>query len=156
MKGETTCSKVVEPRVETNRKAPLLLPQTPGNSSCRRGLWGWLWGLQEAWQLLAGVRIPTGAVPGLEWLLCTQNISLQRHWWGDGAGKLPHHCRIHWPESESQSPRLSQPPQGLGLSAPSFLSSPFPQPSVEQTVRGGPGQAMGWTPLLGASASGDL
>lgn len=41
---------------------------------------GWLRGLQEAWQLCCwlGTESPQGQVPGLEWLLCTQNNSLRK------------------------------------------------------------------------------
>ena len=41
---------------------------------------GWLRGLQEAWQLCCwlGTGSTQGQVPGSEWLLCTQNISLRK------------------------------------------------------------------------------
>lgn len=101
--------------------------------------------------MLARVLIPTGAGPRLGMAsVYTKYLSAK----GTGgemgagaAGRLPHHRQDPLcPESGSQSPRLSQPPQGLGLSAFLFLSSPLPQPSSEQTVGGGPGQAMEWTP----------
>lgn len=58
---------------EVDRKAPLLpLATDPEEIS------GWLRGLQEAWQLCCwlGTGSTQGQVPGSEWLLCTQNISL--------------------------------------------------------------------------------
>lgn len=65
---------------KVNWKAPLLsLATDPEDSRCR-DLRGWLGGLQEAWQLCCwlGTESPQGQVPGSEWLLCTQNISLQK------------------------------------------------------------------------------
>lgn len=128
MKGETTCSKVVELRVEMNRKAPLSLASDSRELQLQMGPLGVALGPLGGLAVAGWGQDPHRGSPGLEWLLCTQNISLQRHWWGDGAGKLPHHCRIHYPEPESQSPRLSQPPQGLGLCTfVLFLSFPSAQ-----------------------------
>lgn len=141
MKRKTRRPTVVGLRGEMNGKVPLPLAIDPGELQLWwGGLGGQFRGPKKARQLLAGVRIPTGAGPRLGMASVYKKIPLhKRHWWGVGgvAERLPHHGQDPLcPESGSQSPRLSPASLGGWVSASLLLSSPFPRPSGKQAIRG--------------------
>lgn len=88
MKGKTTCPKVVDLRVEMNRKVPpLSLASDPRELLLQMG------SLQVAWGPLGGLAVVGwGQDPhrgrSQAWNgFCVHKISLyKRHWWGDGGG----------------------------------------------------------------------
>lgn len=95
--------------------------------------------------MLSGVRIPTGAGPRLGMaFVYTKYLSAK----GTGVGMMGHlggypiTGRIHCVLSLGPSPKTIPASLRSWYSALLFLSSPFPQPSGEQAVSGGPGQAM--------------
>lgn len=116
---------------EMSGKAPLL-SLVSGNSSFRAS-GGGLGAFRRPGSCWLGSGSPQGQVPSLEWLLCIQNISLQKALlgrWG-GSRELPHYRQDPLcPESGSQSPRPSQPPAGAG----SLHSCSLPLPSLSPVV----------------------
>lgn len=79
MKRKTRCPKVVELRGEMNRKVPpLSLAMDPREVPSDEASEGGLGASRRPGSCCLGSGSPQGQVPGSEWLLCTQNISLQK------------------------------------------------------------------------------